>query len=792
MTTPAYGRTDWRGSAPDKFGKVGLSFPDNSTLHPTFIEVFDHRKDSTRGTIPYLTLALHPRAQGCYCTEQTPSKGDDDSSNWKVRYDRLPGLIKTDYPIEETYRIETKVQTQIVIAQDNPVWRGARYSAEFTLTAIPTANETVIVGSVTYKFVAALTGAANEVLISTTIAATLFNLSSAINLDWGIGVNFGTGTTQNTNATSWFALTTLAVADANTPTSPVAISTTCANGSWATAPILVTTAVLKFTSAPANGDTVSVGSKTYTYQTALTNADGNVLIGANASASLTNLANAINLAGGGNYAAATTANPSATATGLTLSTLMATANANAEPTPIAISSAVISFTVTNTTMPMFIEIKQLDANRMYRIASRVMLPLPIDLTYWMGKGISLPDTLVSLVPEWNESRTEGASVQSAPAQPSAQASAAHIVDGGLAVQIVEGFRGEAKALMTRHFSLTPPAQGDIAQPTIIKPSIGTATIKTMGENVSKIDGAFSAGFQAGNTVGVKTQRIGPVLTGNIGVVTVGATGNGSWGTTSIAFFGTFTVSGTPSNGNTVTIGTQVYTFKTALSSGPTVPNEVLIGGSSTNALANLLFAINGLPTVGTNYSVGTVKNSFGMGIGTTSTTLSFMTNVFSDTLSQGVTGFTITNAGSGYATAPTVTISGGGGTGATAVAVTDGSTIVQVNVTNPGVGYTSAPTVAFSGGGGTSAAATAVIGTIDDGQGNYTPPDVTAFAISPDGEVIYPAVFVSAKASASISLNIPQSTPASINSGTTILEDVSVQLWRLGLYITETISILVP
>jgi len=75
-----------------------------------------------------------------------------------------------------------------------------------------------------------------------------------------------------------------------------------------------------------NGETVTTGSKTYTFQTVLTNVDGNVLIGVDATASLANLAAAINLGAGSGtvYAAATTANGFVSATS-GASTLVATA-----------------------------------------------------------------------------------------------------------------------------------------------------------------------------------------------------------------------------------------------------------------------------------------------------------------------------------------------------------------------------------------------------------------------------------------------------------------------------------
>tara|TARA_B100000131_G_scaffold8147_1_gene8499 strand:+ start:15363 stop:22169 length:6807 start_codon:yes stop_codon:yes gene_type:complete len=80
--------------------------------------------------------------------------------------------------------------------------------------------------------------------------------------------------------------------------------------------------------------------------------------------------------------------------------------------------------------------------------------------------------------------------------------------------------------------------------------------------------------------------------------------------------------------------------------------------------------------------------------------------------------FTISNAGSGYSSAPTVTVSGGGGTGLALTAVMAGSgstqTVSSLTIdTSSGFpsGYTSAPTITIAapGGGGTTATATATL-----------------------------------------------------------------------------------
>lgn len=67
--------------------------------------------------------------------------------------------------------------------------------------------------------------------------------------------------------------------------------------------------------APSDGDTVTIGSKVYTFKTALTPTEGQVLIGASAAAALDNIKSAVNgTAGNGTTYSAAAANPDVTAT----------------------------------------------------------------------------------------------------------------------------------------------------------------------------------------------------------------------------------------------------------------------------------------------------------------------------------------------------------------------------------------------------------------------------------------------------------------------------------------------
>ena len=76
---------------------------------------------------------------------------------------------------------------------------GANASTTLSAIANPIAATNVAVGGTTYTFVAALTGAANEVLIGANSSTTFANLTAAVNASAGAGVAYGIGTVANTS-----------------------------------------------------------------------------------------------------------------------------------------------------------------------------------------------------------------------------------------------------------------------------------------------------------------------------------------------------------------------------------------------------------------------------------------------------------------------------------------------------------------------------------------------------------------------------------------------------------------
>jgi hypothetical protein len=129
---------------------------------------------------------------------------------------------------------------------------------------------------------------------------------------------------------------------------------------------------------------------------------------------------------------------------------------------------------------------------------------------------------------------------------------------------------------------------------------------------------------------------------------------------------------------------------------------------------------------GTGYtSVPTIEVSGGGGTGGSATVNGLI-----------VGSFTVSNGGS-YTSVPTATLSGGGGTGAQIKI--NSLKVGTINLTNGGSGYTTAPTVTITGGGGSGATATAEIDangvvtgiTITDAGTGYT--SVPTIEITGDG-----------------------------------------------------------
>jgi flagellin len=206
---------------------------------------------------------------------------------------------------------------------------GGTFTFGAASTAGGTAGSTVTVGGKTYTFVAALstTATANEV-ISSSEATGLANLASAVNAGTGSGTTYSTPTTQNTSVSAGTATaTTLLFTALAAGTGGNFLTGAATVGTFGTANF-AGGANIGAAPVAAAGNTVTVGSQTYTFVTALstTPTANEILVGATEAASLANLANAVNggTGSGATYGSPTVANTSASAVA-TASTVVFTA-----------------------------------------------------------------------------------------------------------------------------------------------------------------------------------------------------------------------------------------------------------------------------------------------------------------------------------------------------------------------------------------------------------------------------------------------------------------------------------
>lgn len=151
----------------------------------------------------------------------------------------------------------------------------------------PVDGDTVTIGTVTYTFKTALTDPAvpNEILV----AAPLPNLVLAINGGAGAGTNYSTGTVAHPDVTAGEVANgafTVTAKVAGAAGNLIAKAKDGDDMDW--------DGTGDFLTGGSDAETVTIDTKVYTFRTALTPTEGEVLIGVNTEASLTNLKNAIN------------------------------------------------------------------------------------------------------------------------------------------------------------------------------------------------------------------------------------------------------------------------------------------------------------------------------------------------------------------------------------------------------------------------------------------------------------------------------------------------------------------
>jgi len=170
-----------------------------------------------------------------------------------------------------------------------------------------------------------------------------------------------------------------------------------------------------------------------------------------------------------------------------------------------------------------------------------------------------------------------------------------------------------------------------------------------------------------------------------------------------------------------TAGDGYQTLPTVIIDAPTgtcaTGSNAVVTASAAGTVTSLV-----ITNPGSGYtSAPSVAVSGGGGVNAAATAI-LSSSVSSATITDSGTGYVetgkvvniqITNAGSGYITAPAITLVGGGGASAAATATIAAGVISAITITNNGTGYTTAPTVVFTGGGGTLAAASATISSLE-------------------------------------------------------------------------------
>ena len=217
--------------------------------------------------------------------------------------------------------------------------------------------------------------------------------------------------------------------------------------------------------------------------------------------------------------------------------------------------------------------------------------------------------------------------------------------GGLAGSTVS-IGGQTYTFVTA-LSLTPTAN-EVAD-------AGGSAATALTNLVAAVNGAAGAGTQYSSNTAANTSAsaaapsggtviftaVNPGVNGNF--VAVGSNGGGAW--SGATYFSRGTAAGAAPSaiaGNTVTVGTQTYTFVNSLSTPTANQIQVLVGANNAASLANLANAINGGSGAGVNYAFGssaTANTSAKAVAGSTSVAFTALTpGTAGNSIITGVTG----------------------------------------------------------------------------------------------------------------------------------------------------------
>ncbi len=437
----------------------------------------------------------------------------------------------------------------------------ASATGSINLTALPTAGQTVTVGNTTYRFESTMS-AADDVQIDSggSVLATLQNLMDAVNGTGVSGTNWYAGTaaagTAMITGVTGGAGAASATVQATTAGVGVPASHT-GNSTVLTSNIAGAVAPSGTLSGGAAADTVTVGGSTYTFVAAgQAVAAGQVALGANIQATLTNLMDAINNAG---TASTSTYNNggAANATAMVSSISGNTLNIEAASGGLAAPGAGNGTTTGNS------------------VALAASSPIgAVSVSGATLTGGANADTVTI----GNVAYTFVAAGQATSGNEVALGANAQ----GTLNNLMGAVNATASGAGTGGAYYVSTLQGATGA-TITGDSGGAATVQALVSGVLANGLGLSAVFQGGNATGTFGGLTSAFLAG--GAAGVNATGM-------------VNMTANAASGDTLTIGASTYTFVNAGSAS--VVGDVAIGSTLQSTLSNLMNAVNNTGTSGVN------------------------------------------------------------------------------------------------------------------------------------------------------------------------------------------------